>query len=156
AGVLCDRRLGTYACLIHVHAAGFLLADDGERNRRLEAYGAALASLCREGSPVSRVQWIERTLPDAGDEPARQLVEDSVVPLDSGIVASYRALLETGRPLHTEHEVLMVLQISPARSSRMIRRAGGGDAGACRVLMDEASGFAAQLQQADLRVDGMA
>jgi|ERR1041385_376640 hypothetical protein len=156
AGVLVDRRLGAYACLLYVQAAGFLLADDAERQRRLDGYGTALASLCREGSPVARVQWIERALPDAGDEPARQLVEDAVMPLDSGVVSSYRALLETGRPLHTEHEVVMVVQVSAARGGRLIRRAGGGDAGACRVLMDEVSGFVVQLRQADLTVDGLA
>lgn len=156
AGVLCDRRAGTYGCLLHVEAAGFLLADDSERQRRLDAYGTALTSLCREGSPVARVQWLERALPDAGDEPARQLVEEAVVPLDSGIVSSYRALLETGRPLHTEHEVVLVVQVSISRGGRMIRRAGGGDVGACRVLMDEVTGFAVQLRQADLTVDGVA
>ena len=156
AGVVCDRRCGTYSCLLHVQSGGFLLAEDGERQRRLEAYGSALASLCREGSPVSRVQWLERALPDSGDEPARQLVEGSVMPLISGVVESYRALLDSGRPLHTEHEVVMLLQISRARAGRLIRRAGGGDAGACRVLIDEANGFGLQLGRADLSVDGLA
>jgi hypothetical protein len=156
AGVLRDRRRSTYSCLLHVHAGGFLLADDGERQRRLDAYGSALASLCRDGSPVSRVQWLERALPDAGDEPARQLVEESVMPLLSGVVESYRALLDTGQPLHTEHEVLMLLQVSTARAGRLIRRAGGGDEGACRVLMDEANGFGMQLRRADVTVDGLA
>jgi hypothetical protein len=156
AGILCDRRLGAYTCLLLVHSTGFLLADDAERQRRVEAYGAALASLCREGTPVARVQWLEHTLPDTGDEPARQLVEDAVVPLSSGIVSSYRALLETGRPLHTEHEVVMAVQISAARAGRAVGRAGGGDAGACRVLIDEVTGFATQLRQADLVVDGVA
>src|SRR5579875_144708 len=155
-GVVCDRRRGTYACLLFVQAGGFLLADDEERRRRVEAYGTALAGLCREGSPVSRVQWLERALPDAGDEPARQLVEEAVVPLSSGVMSSYRALLETGRPLHTEHEVVVVLQVSWERASRLIRRAGGGDAGACRVLLDEAVGFATQLRQAELTVEGLA
>ena len=156
AGVACDRRRGTYSCLLHVHAGGFLLADDGERQRRIDAYGSALASLCREGSPVSRVQWVERALPDAGDEPARQLVEESAMPLLSGVVESYRALLDTGRPLHTEHEVVMVLQISTSRAGRLIRRAGGGDEAACRVLLDEANGFGTQLRRAELTVDGLA
>jgi hypothetical protein len=155
-GVVCDRRAGTYSCLLLVHGTGFLLADDGERQRRIDAYGSALASLCREGSPVSRLQWVEQALPDAGDEPARQLVEEAVVPLSSGIVSSYRALLETGRPLHTEHEVVMVVQVSADRASRAIRRAGGGDTGACRVLIDEVSGFAMQLRQADITVAGVA
>jgi hypothetical protein len=156
AGVVCDRRHGTYSCLLYVHAGGFLLADDGERQRRLDAYGSALASLCREGSPVSRVQWLERALPDAGDEPARQLVEESAMPLISGVVESYRALLDTGRPLHTEHEVVMLLQVSMARAGRLIRRAGGEDEGACRVLMDEANGLGVQLHRADITVDGLA
>jgi hypothetical protein len=155
-GIVCDRRMGAYGCLLLVEASGFLLADDAERQRRVDAYGSALASLCREGSPVARVQWLERALPDSGDEPARQLVEEAVVPLGSGIVSSYRALLETGRPLHTEHEVVMVVQVSAARAGRQIRRAGGGDAGACRVLMDEVTGFASQLRQAELIVEGVA
>lgn len=155
-GVLCDRRLGTYTALLVVQAAGFLLADDAERSRRVDAYGTALASLCREGGPVSRLQWVERALPDSGDEPARQLVEETVVPLDSGIVGSYRALLETCRPLHTDHEVVLVVQVSVERSARLIRRAGGGDEGACTVLMDELAGFATQLRQAELVVEGVA
>jgi hypothetical protein len=155
-GVLCDRRRGTYTCLLLVHAAGFLLADDAERDRRIEGYGTALASLCRQGGPVSRVQWLQYALPDSGDQPARQLVEEAVVPLNSRVVSSYRALLETGRPLHTEHEVVIALQISAAKAARMIRRAGAGDAGACHVLLDEASGFASQLRLAELIVDGVA
>jgi len=78
------------------------------------------------------------------------------MPLISGVVESYRALLDSGRPLHTEHEVVMLLQISRARAGRLIRRAGGGDAGACRVLIDEANGFGLQLGRADLSVDGLA
>ena len=155
-GVLCDRRLGAYNCLLLLRASGFLLADDGEQQRRLDAYAMALSSICREGSPVSRLQWIEHALPDAGDEPARQLVEEAVVPLDSGIVQSYRALLETGRPLHTEHEVLMVVQISIERAGRLIRRSGGGDAGAYRVLLKEVNGLVTLLQQAELVVEGLA
>jgi hypothetical protein len=155
-GIVGDRRRGTWSCLLLVHGAGFLLADDVERERRVDAYGSALASMCREGSPVSRVQWVEHALPDAGDEPARQLVEEAVVPLDSGIVSSYRALLETGRPLHTEHEVAMLVQVSAERGGRLMRRAGGGDAAACRVLLDEVTGFAGHLRQADLTVDGVA
>lgn len=156
AGVIHDRRLDTYTCLLHVHAAGFLLADDSERQRLLDAYGTALASLCREGSPVSRVQWLERALSDAGDGPARQLVEESVMPLLSGVVESYRALLDTGRAPHTEHEVVMAVTISTRRAGRLVGRAGGGDEGACRVLMDEANGFGMRLLQADLIVDGIA
>jgi hypothetical protein len=155
-GIVCDRRRAVYSCLLIVHGSGFLLADDVERDRRVEAYGSALASLCREGSPVARVHWVEHALPDAGDEPARQLVEEAVVPLTSGIVSSYQALLETGRPLHTEHEVELVVQVSAERAGRMMRRAGGGDAAACRVLMDEVAGFATLLRQAELSVDGVA
>jgi hypothetical protein len=156
AGILCDRRIGTYTCLLLVRSSGFLLVDDGERQRRVEAYGAALASICREGSPVSRLQWIEQALPDAGDEPARQLVEETVVPLDSGVVASYRALLETGRPLQVEHEVLLAVTISMQRAGRMIRRSGGGDGAACKVLLNEVHGLASLLEQSELVVQGLA
>jgi hypothetical protein len=46
--------------------------------------------------------------------------------------------------------------VSVARAGRLIRRAGGGDAGACRVLVDEVAGFATQLRQAELTVEGVA
>src|ERR1041385_5133447 len=65
-GILCDRRAGTYGCLLLVQGAGFLLADDDERDRRVEAYGTALASLCREGGPGARGQWLGEGLAGVG------------------------------------------------------------------------------------------
>jgi hypothetical protein len=52
--------------------------------------------------------------------------------------------------------VALVVQVSAERAGRQMRRTGGGDAGACRVLMDEVTGFATQLRQAELTVDGVA
>ena len=42
--------------------------DRVEQESRQAGWGGVLASLAREGSPVSRVQWLERTLPDSGHD----------------------------------------------------------------------------------------
>ena len=60
--------------------------------------GGVLAGLAREGTPVSRIQWLERTVPADGDEIGRYLGEcwarDSV-PVDSLAMQSYLQLTST-------------------------------------------------------------
>ena len=62
-GVIHDRAAGTYTVAIAVRAGAFGLLDGAEQERKLDAWGSVLASLARDGSPVRRLQWIERTLP---------------------------------------------------------------------------------------------
>ncbi len=56
-----------------MRAGAFGLRDSAEQERKLDAWGAVLASCARDGSPVRRLQWIERTLPAQGDELAAYL-----------------------------------------------------------------------------------
>lgn len=74
-GVVHDRRAGTYAAILVVRGRSFSLLNPAEKQRRLAAWGAALAALAREGSPVHRIQWIERTRPGDSDGLLRYLDE---------------------------------------------------------------------------------
>jgi hypothetical protein len=156
-GVLAERRAGTYTAALAVRAGSFGLRDPGEQQRKLEAWGAVLASLAREGSPVRRVQWIERTLPADGDELASylQAERDRGVDLDSDLVRSYIELIESAAPSSQEHEILLALQVDGRRGSRELRRLGGGEEAACALLLREAEALAERLALAELTVYGV-
>lgn len=156
-GVLRDRSAGTYTAAIAVRAGAFGLLDAGEQARKLDAWGSVLASLARDGSPVRRLQWIERTLPAQGDDLASyfQAERDRAVPLDSGLVASYIELVESAAPITQEHEILVALQIDERRGAREMRRLGGGDDAACELLLREAESLAERLSIAEVTVYGL-
>lgn len=156
-GVLHDRSAGTYTAALAVRAGAFSLLDAAEQERKLDGWGAVLAGLAREGSPVRRLQWIERTLPAQGDELASyfQQHRDRAVPLDSGLVASYIELVEAAAPVTREHEILLALQIDERRGAREMRRLGGGVEAACRLLLREAESLAEQLSVAEVTVFGV-
>ncbi|HEV2791709.1 MAG TPA: SCO6880 family protein [Solirubrobacterales bacterium] len=156
-GVIRDRRAGTYTAALAVRAGAFGLLDVREQERKLDGWGSVLASLARDGSPVRRLQWIERTLPAEGDELASYLQgeRDRAVPLDSGLVASYIELLESAAPVTQEHEILLALQIDERRGAREMRRMGGGVDAACELLLREAENLAERLSLAEVTVYGL-
>jgi hypothetical protein len=156
-GVLHDVKSGTYTAVMSVRAGSFGLCDTEEQERKLAAWGTVLASLARDGSPVRRLQWVERTLPASGDELAAYLHEhrDRSVPMRSGLVASYVELIESAAPASQDHEILIALQISERLAGREMRRLGGGHEAACEVLLREAEGLAERLSLADVSVVGL-
>lgn len=156
-GVLHDAKAGTYTVAIAVRAGAFGLLDGAEQERKLDAWGSVLASLARNGSPIRRLQWIERTLPAQGDELASylQAERDRSVPLDSGLVASYIELVESAAPVTQEHEILIALQLDEGRAAREIRRIGGREEAACELLLREAESLAERLSIAEVTVYGL-
>jgi hypothetical protein len=156
-GVIYDRAAGSYTAALAVRAGAFGLLDGGEQERKLDAWGSVLASMARDGSPVRRLQWIERTLPAQGDELAGylQAERDRAVPLESGLVASYIELVESAAPVTQEHEILLALQIDERRGAREMRRLGGGGNAACELLLREAENLAERLSIAEVTVFGL-
>ena len=156
-GVIWDRAAGTYTAALAVRAGAFSLLGGAEQERKLDGWGAVIASLARDGSPVARLQWIERTLPAPGDELAGylQAERDRAVPLDCGLVASYIELVESAAPSTQEHEILLALQVDERRGARELRRLGGGPQGACELLLREAEGLAERLEVAEVSVAGL-
>jgi len=155
-GVLADRETATFSAALAVRVAAFGLLDRAEQERRLERWGMVLAGLAREGSPVSRVQWLERSVPADGDEIGRYLAEarDQGVPLSSRSIASYLDLVDTAGIVTQDHELFLVLQIEKRRAHRAIKRLGGGDEGACGVLSRELELLAERLGNAQIGVRG--
>jgi hypothetical protein len=159
-GVLKDRRTRTYTAALAVRVTSFGLLDRSEQESRQASWGGVLSGLAREGSPVSRIQWIERTVPADGDEVGRYLGEAwdrDAVPVDSVPMQSYLELTSTAPAITTDHELFVCLQIDAKFAWRQIKRAGGklgADAGACEVLLRELEALAERLAAADVHVVG--
>lgn len=153
-GVLKDRRAGTYTGILAVQGKSFALLDGPEKERRLAAWAGVLAGLAREGGAVHRLEWIERTVPDPGNEIGDYLKRNIAVPLDSAIARSYLQVVDEAGPVTQEHEILVALQIHGGRSARAIKAAGGGDFGACELLRRELSALSASLMATDVTVEG--
>jgi hypothetical protein len=156
-GVITDRRAGTYTAAIAVKGGAFALRDPAEQARALEGWGGVLAGCARERSPIRRLQWIERTVPAEGDDLASYMQErrDRSVVLDSNLIRSYIELLESAAPVTQEHEILIALQIDHRRGAREIKRLGGGEEGACELLLREAESLAQSLSTAEITVFGL-
>jgi hypothetical protein len=153
-GIVHDRQAGTYAALLAVRGRSFQLADVAEQERRLAAWGAVLAGLARARSPIHRLQWVERTVPDDGDAMGRYLSRAVRVGTGHSSLSSYLELVDHAGPVTQQHETLLAVSISAAKARRHIRQAGGRDAGAAKVLMRELLSLRRELASADIIVDG--
>jgi hypothetical protein len=153
-GVIADRAHGTYSAVIQARARSFVLLDPVDKAHRLAGWAGVVAGLAREGSPISRIQWIERTAPDDPDALGRYLREaiDPSIGLDALPLQSYLRLTHAAAPVTEQHELFIVLQVSASRASRAIKQAGGKDTGACLVLARELETMARRLEGAEVEV----
>jgi hypothetical protein len=156
-GVMHDRRAGTWTAALAVQGGPFVLRDAAEQERSLAAWGEVLASTARDGSPVRRVQWLEQSAPEVGDELAAHFHahRDRAVPLDSDLVRSYVELVDSAAPSATGHEVLIAVQVDERRGARELRRLGGGRDAGCALALREAEDLAGRLSLAEVSVSGL-
>lgn len=150
-----DRRRGIYVAVLAVRGRSFQLVDTPEKQRRLAAWGAILTGLARTSSPIHRIQWIERTVPDDGDGIARYADESATLDADDDAVVSYRQLIDDVGQATPRQEAYVAVAVCRHRARTAIRRAGGGPHGAVRVLLREVASLHRQLASADIAVDGV-
>src|SRR6266540_98558 len=100
-GVLADRSNGTYTAVIQARARSFVLLDPQDKAQRLAGWAGVVAGLAREGSPISRIQWLERTVPDDRNALNRYLREalDPSIGLDALPLQSYLRLTQAAGPV---------------------------------------------------------
>jgi hypothetical protein len=159
-GVVKQRRVHTYTAALSVRVTSYGLLDRAEQEARQSSWGGVLAGLAREESPVSRIQWIERTVPADGDDIGRYLGEAwdrGVVPLESLPMQSYLDLVSSAPAVTKDHELFVCLQVDAKRAWKQIKRTGGKrgvDAGACELLLRELEGLGERLAAADVHVIG--
>ena len=153
-GVLADRPNHTFSAVIQARARSFVLLDPVDKAHRLAGWAGVIAGLAREGSPISRVQWIERTAPDDPDALSRYLREaiDPSIGLDALPLQSYLRLTHAAAPVTEQHELYIVLQVNAGKAGRAIKQAGGKDTGACMVLARELETMARRLESAEVEI----
>jgi Putative type VII ESX secretion system translocon, EccE len=155
AGVIRDVAGRTYTAVLSVSGPGFVLLGATDKTRRVGGWSGVLASLAREGTAVHRLQWIERSLPDDGAEVRRHIVDRAVLDSDSVPHRSYVALVDGEVAAVHRHEVMVALTVHAGHSAKAVRGAGGGQRGACAVLLREAASLARRLGEAGIDVAGI-
>ncbi len=151
-GVLHDRSRRTFTAVLRAWDPGFVLLGEEDKAQRVSAWSGVLASLARDGSAVHRVQWVERVVP--GDDASFAYRPDTVAqgPGYDAARASYDALLAAEADAPLRHEVLLAVTVHAGRAARAVKAAGGGDAGACAVLLREVAGLRRRLTDASIDV----
>lgn len=148
-GVLADRKQRHLTAILACRAAAFALLDPSAQDRRLAGWGQVLASAA--GTPLSRLQWLERTAPAQGDELARWVHthRDPAIPLrGAAMIDSYLELIGTSAKIAHEHEILLALQVD----SRRVR--GRGTGARMGALLEQVERVAQGLESAQVTVLG--
>jgi hypothetical protein len=162
-GVVHDRLTGTWSAALAVDSPAFTLLDAGEKDRRLAAWGAVLATAARAGSPVARLQWIERTRAGHG-ETLRAYLAEMGAPVGPGpgpgpapagdvgaaLRASYEEVIDAAGPVSQVHEVVVVMSVHPRRAGRALRSFGRGPSAVCELLRREMRLLQGQLRTAEV------
>lgn len=153
--VLHDSIAGTYSATIEISGPSFVLESQEEQEQIVANWGSILARFSREGSVISRVQWIERTLPE--DSKAMHDYFDTTAHVEVGnqITDAYLELIDSASPVTTKHRTYLVIQISQLKSAKQIKQAGGGEGGACEVLLRELQNTLSLIPSAGFNVLGV-
>ncbi len=140
--VIHDRASGSETAVLAVRGRSFALLDAADKDRRLGGWGNALAALSREGGPVRRVQWLERTVPGDAEALTRHVSDAARLPARHPALASYLGLVAEAGPLGQDHECFVALTVRGGRRDR-----------ATGVLLRELRLFEGQLRSAEIEVD---
>lgn len=115
-GAVSELRGRRLTAVLACRVLSFALLDAETQERRLARWGALLSATA--GTPIRRLQWIERTGPSETDELARWLhdARDPGIPLrGEPIVESYLELIEASARVAQEHEILVAIQVDARR-----------------------------------------
>lgn len=158
AGVTYDSREKTYAATISVGTTSFSLLDHAEQQAKLAAWAEVLGHLCRENSPVGRIQWVERTLPARQDRLLTYLKENRAeLPADAPAMRSYLSLLDQAGEVQQQHQLLITMRVDANRriSRKTAAKLGKGHEGYCALLLRELDAFARALGKVAITVEGV-
>jgi hypothetical protein len=151
--VIRHRRDGTYTAVASVRFAGIGLVDSDRREARVAGWGGLLAGLCAEGSPIIRVQVLQKLLPESGAALRRwhadHLAEDA-----PDIAREVNdQLLATATQATAQRQTYLAFTLDSKKAAHAIRQAGGGSTGAMVVLGRHLRSLTSMIGVADLQVD---
>lgn len=148
-GVLGSHRGRRLIAVLACRVLAFSLLDPEAQERRLARWGLVLSGAA--GTPIRRIQWLERTVPAQGDELARWVAaeRDPAVPLrGTAMIESYLELIDSSVRVSQEHEILVAVEIDARRVDALGRGA------ALRAVIEQSERVAQGLEAAEVTVLG--
>jgi hypothetical protein len=140
-GVIRDRRAGTWAAVLPVEGLAFPLLDADDQIRRLEGWRTVLGTLARAGTPLRRVQWIQRSL----SAPALTVMATDTVHRGGPAAESYHEAVCDTAPAVRSYQTWLVICVGDGR------RSGSPGRGWVDQLAREVRLLDGQLRNAELR-----
>ncbi len=110
-GVIRDQRASTLAAVLAVQGPPFSLLDPEDQSSCLEGWRSVLAALGRAGSPVARIQWLQRSTPES---PATKVL----APLGAVSPDAYSSFVAEATPLIERHDAWIALSVGSSCASR--------------------------------------
>ncbi|MDQ6791284.1 MAG: hypothetical protein M3256_03835 [Actinomycetota bacterium] len=158
-GVVHDPAERTFAGFVAVQGRDYALLAAAEKVRLNDLWGSVFERYGDASSPVSRVQVIERTVPEDGEALARAYEEHRIEGEHLARVhESYAELVDQAAPLAQRHECYVGIKVDLRRQAawREAKRRGQGDTlrGALLVLFEELSVLSEALSAAELTILG--
>jgi hypothetical protein len=156
-GVIKDPRRHTYMGVLRVRGRSFNLLDEASQAAAVQGWASILAGYALQSSAVTRLQWIERTLPDDGQAIAAHFHERAAADAPEAALRVYSRAITEVREAGAHHECLLALRIDARRSWRQVRQAGGRDVdrGACALLLRELATLGESLEAAGITAEAV-
>ncbi|MFD0633138.1 SCO6880 family protein [Catenulispora yoronensis] len=148
-----NRHEQSYTAVAKVRFPGIGLVDSGRRDQRVAGWGSLISGLCTEGNPITRVQALQRLVPESGAE-LRRWHEDHISN-DAPILALEvsQQLLGAATVSTSNREAYLAFTLDARRAAHAIKTAGGGPAAAASVLARHMRAVAGSVTSADLMID---
>jgi hypothetical protein len=153
AALVHDPHLGTLTAALQVRHGAFVLVDPATQAARANAWGRVLGGLATHHRGITRVQILERALPDAGVDVAAWWAENGHHD-ESWMAQAYTELLAQTAPASERHETVIAISLRLSAVADPIRDHGGGLRGATAVMRERMRSFEAAIRSADLHPAG--
>lgn len=148
------RHDQTYTAVVRIRFPGIGLVDSARRDQRVAGWGALLAGLCTEGSPVVRVQALQRIVPESGAALRRWHTDRVLEGAPEESIRVTEHLLANATLATSQRDAYLAFTLDARKARASIKAAGGGSAGAAAVLVRHMRALTSAIQSADLQVDG--
>ncbi len=152
AAMIHDPHANTLTAVAKLRHPSFVLLSPAEQDRRVASLARVYATACASGR-ISRVQILERTLPDSG-QGIRQHWEANNHSRSPWAQQQYQQLVDNAGPTTERHETTISISLDLTRAKRAVRAESGGMRGAATVLRRELTTIVAALRAADISVEG--
>ena len=152
--VIHNRADRTFSAVARIRFPGIGLVDSSRRDQRVAGWGQLLSGLCSEGSPIIRVQALQRLVPESGAALHRWHEDHLSKVAPAAAVEITSSLLGTATLATSQREAYLVFTMDSARAAGPIKNAGGGTVGAAAVLVRHLRALTSSIGSADLQVEG--